>query len=257
MLIGVMTMAIFCLLSYSAKTGTVAWFVSETSTTGSLVNAKTEDLLDITSTVISCADDGIAHVEATVTNKHVRMIPIRLGDVENDIAPGESTSVQIAKRISGERKRVDIPLKGFDDYIDEVIEIPLGQKCLETMTGSGHGDLEEESEADVVEEEAVESNEVEAVVEETGGSEEKGVEAGAVQDGSADGAAETEKSERDKTAAEPDQAEDEPVQQEEAQQKNTEAREKEGDQAVERESAGDAPVANDVGTEDSSVQDGH
>lgn len=166
MLIGVL--AIICLLSYHAKTGTAAWFVSETTATGSLVNAETADLVDIKSTVVSYSDDGIAHVEVNVTNEHESMIPIQIGDVQKNIEPGETVTAQISKHISEKATSVVIPFIGFENYIDEVIEVPLEQKSVETMkettSGMEQGEVvEQDDEANASQEETMALEEDEAV----------------------------------------------------------------------------------------------
>lgn len=126
--------AVFCLLSFYAKTGTAAWFVSESAARGSLVNAETSDLVDVKSAVTSCANDDVVQVKVIVTNKHQSMIPIRLGDVQRNIASGETVSVHISEQITEKATGLDIPFKGFEGYIDEVVQVPLARECVEEAT---------------------------------------------------------------------------------------------------------------------------
>lgn len=116
------------LLPFLAKTGTTAWFVSETEAHGEIMNAVTDDLISVESTVASC-ENGIVQVKVSVRNKSEGDIPIQLQETHYNLLPGKTITKVIRKEFSKEMDEIQVPLIGFDFYIDETIEIPIGRYC--------------------------------------------------------------------------------------------------------------------------------
>ncbi len=138
MLFVLLVLVLCYLLSFLAKTGTAAWFVSETEAKGSLVNAVTEDLISVSSTQVSC-ENGQAQVKVTITNLYEIELPIQLQEIRHYLLPGETLSEVITTPNSGLVNEIQIPLSVFNHYIEEMIEIPINCESNEELL-----ELEEE-----------------------------------------------------------------------------------------------------------------
>lgn len=117
-------LAMCYLLSFLAKTGTAAWFVSETEAKGSLINTVTDDLISVTSTVVSC-ENGLAQVSVSVTNQYEIDIPIQVQENHYLLLPAETYTEVISKKIPEEGDKIQIPLSGLNNYIEEMIEVSV------------------------------------------------------------------------------------------------------------------------------------
>ncbi|WP_042143606.1 hypothetical protein [Paucisalibacillus sp. EB02] len=122
LVIGVLAMCY--LLSFLSKTGTSAWFVSGIEAKGNMVNAVTDDLISVSSTLVSC-ENGQAQVNVSIMNRYEIEIPIQLQETHHHLLPGETFSKAISTAISEGLNEIQVPLTGFNRYIDEMIEIPI------------------------------------------------------------------------------------------------------------------------------------
>ncbi|MCR8850544.1 hypothetical protein NQ095_19165 [Rossellomorea sp. SC111] len=118
--------------------GTYAWFTSETSASGTIQNATTEDMLQIGSSEITYGDD--CSIEHSLSVKNISdmstkvTISFQSGSREELIAsqklkPGESFKTApdaISDRSGGcEATSVDYHIKGFINYVDETFSVAV------------------------------------------------------------------------------------------------------------------------------------
>ena len=113
-----------------AHHGTSAWFISETKARGHIENAKTGDVLSITSKVVSYGMDGTVTIQIDIVNKSEVDVPIELEEFNVSLSPGESFSELFYEKVSSEATEINLQLTGFNHYISELISIPLNTKLL-------------------------------------------------------------------------------------------------------------------------------
>ena len=125
---------VYLLFFVMGQHGTSAWFVSETKARGYIENAKTEDILSITSEVISYDMGGTVTIQIDIVNKSEVDVPIDLEGYQSDLSPGKSFSEVFHKKVSSGMPEVHFQLKGFNHYINELISVPLKQKLIQENT---------------------------------------------------------------------------------------------------------------------------
>ncbi|MCC5803183.1 prolipoprotein diacylglyceryl transferase [Rossellomorea vietnamensis] len=118
--------------------GTYAWFTSETSASGTIQNATTEDLLQIGSSEITYGDD--CSIEHSLSVKNISdmstnvTISLQTGSGEEQVIsqklkPGASlqTAPDAISDPSGgcEATSVDYHIKGFINYVDETFSVAV------------------------------------------------------------------------------------------------------------------------------------
>ncbi|WGG45436.1 hypothetical protein [Rossellomorea sp. DA94] len=128
----------FISTAFTSLPGTYAWFTSETSASGTIQNAITEDLLQIGSSEITYGDDcsiehslsvkNISDMSTTVT------ILLQTGSgeerlISQKLKPGASlhTAPNAISDQSGgcEATSVDYHIKGFVNYVDETFSVAV------------------------------------------------------------------------------------------------------------------------------------
>lgn len=129
------SLIIICFLIFVMdRHSTMAWFISETKASGHLENAKAEDILSVTSNVVSYAKDGTVTIQIDLVNKSEVIVPINLEPYQVNLSSGESFSGVFHKKVSSGMTEVHFQLKGFNHYINELISIPVNQKLMQEYT---------------------------------------------------------------------------------------------------------------------------
>jgi hypothetical protein len=133
----------FISITFTSLPGTYAWFTSETSASGTIQNATTEDLLLIQSSDIEYGSN--CSIEHSLSVKNISdmntnvSIFLQSGSGEELITsqklkPGESFKTEpnaISGLISGcEATSVDYHIKGFINYVDETYDVAIDSKAL-------------------------------------------------------------------------------------------------------------------------------
>ncbi len=109
---------------------TSAWFVSETKAHGYMENVTTEDLLFKTAEVISYETGGIVTVKVELTNISEVEIPIQFNGYDANLSPDETFSEVFHEQVPMDVTEIYFQLTGFNNYINELLTIPLDQTLL-------------------------------------------------------------------------------------------------------------------------------
>ena len=134
---------VYLLIFVMGHHGTSAWFIGETEARGYIGNAKTEDVLSITSEVISYDMDETVAINIDIKNKSEVEVPIEFEGLKASLSPGESFSELFHEKVSSEVTEINFQLTGFNHYISELITIPLNTKLiLENKVGIEKEDIE-------------------------------------------------------------------------------------------------------------------
>ncbi|KPL59300.1 cell envelope integrity protein TolA [Rossellomorea vietnamensis] len=128
----------FISIIFTSLPGTYAWFTSETSASGTIQNATTEDLLQIGSSEITYGDD--CYIEHSLSVKNISDMSTNVtifhqtgsGEeqmISQKLKPGESlkTAPDAISDPSGgcEATSVDYHIKGFVNYVDETFSVAV------------------------------------------------------------------------------------------------------------------------------------
>lgn len=137
-----------------AKTDTSAWFISEIEANGKIVNATADDLLLIKPKVMSYDTNCVVNLKIDITNISKIIIPIKINGVQKNVSPGRTLSKPFQKKVSCKAEVVTLHLTGLNEYIDELILVPLKGESLKESVRAG----QEDTEVDVAESDEAEQD---------------------------------------------------------------------------------------------------